>query len=261
MGIDLRICGKEIFGPMLKAQRVARFAYRNLGNHRYFPVLKFFVPGNDLKFFLDWTRFRNETQSKSQLGQEYLPFFFGINFGYFCEVGANDGLRFSNTFYLESIGWNGVLIEPDPRNASKLMELRRVNILPYASTDADDITLTLNMAPNTLYSSIIDSTKEMENLDSSYVSDVKGYRLDNLLKSVKAPRVIDLITIDTEGNELEVLHGMDFEKYEVKIICVEHNYNLKKLSKVKSLLLQLGFNQILPVASQYDAWFINTKQF
>ena len=237
---------------------MARLAYRNLVNKLLFNVLKFVIPKNDLRFFFNWTKFQNETRSASQLGQEFLPFFFGLNSGYFCEVGANDGLRFSNTLYLESIGWDGLLIEPDPRNMKSLEETRHVNILHFAATNVDDYSLTLNLAPDTLFSGNLNSMNNATLPYNGFVL-VKGFKLASMLESVKAPSAIDLLTIDTEGNEFDVLLGMDFKKYQVRIVCVEHNYNLEKLSKIKSYLDPLGFAQILPVASQFDAWFINIE--
>ena len=35
--------------------------------------------------------------------------------GFYVELGANDGVRFSNSYYFEvNKGWKGVLIEPAP---------------------------------------------------------------------------------------------------------------------------------------------------
>ena len=42
----------------------------------------------------------------------------------FLEVGANDGVLFSNTLELEDLGWDGILIEPS-LVAFKALEARR----------------------------------------------------------------------------------------------------------------------------------------
>ena len=59
-----------------------------------------------------WTGL-NGLQDKKVL--KYLP----TAPGFFIEAGANDGLKQSNTFYLESRrGWRGLLVEPIPELAS-----------------------------------------------------------------------------------------------------------------------------------------------
>ena len=46
--------------------------------------------------------------------------------GFFFEVGALDGQKYSNTLNLElSLNWTGILVEPDPTNYEKLRKLNR----------------------------------------------------------------------------------------------------------------------------------------
>lgn len=49
---------------------------------------------------------------------------------------------------------------------------------------------------------------------------------------------IDYLTIDTEGNEYEILKTIDFNKYKIDVIDVENNY---RETKVKKLLLEKGY--------------------
>ena len=49
--------------------------------------------------------------------------------------------------------------------------------------------------------------------------------LKDLLLKNNAPKEIDLISIDTEGSELEIIEQFDFNKYKTKIIIIEHNYD------------------------------------
>lgn len=46
--------------------------------------------------------------------------------GFFIEVGALDGETFSNTLYFEkSLGWKGLLIEPNPESFAQLSSKNR----------------------------------------------------------------------------------------------------------------------------------------
>ena len=45
--------------------------------------------------------------------------------GYFIEMGANDGIRQSNTYYFEKkLNWKGILIEPNKENFLKCKKNR-----------------------------------------------------------------------------------------------------------------------------------------
>ena len=238
--------------------RLSRFLYRRLQttNYKLNLFYTFLIPKQDRVFLLKWVEFQSWSNSASQLGQEFLPFFYGHELGFFCEVGANDGLRFSNTYFLESIGWNGVLIEPDPRNLKPLIESRSVSILPFCATSSDDIEIALKLAKDTLYSQTNPHENQSELHGAEDVAYVLGFKLVTMLEKVSAPKFIDFMSIDTEGNEFEVLLGMDFNKYRVAILCIEHNYDYKKLKKIRLFLHFYGYRQVLKTASQFDAWFV-----
>ena len=56
--------------------------------------------------------------------------------------------------------------------------------------------------------------------------EIESYRLDELLlsKNLQNP---DYLNIDTEGNEMDVLEGIDFKKISPKLITIEENDFLK----------------------------------
>ena len=52
---------------------------------------------------------------------------------------------------------------------------------------------------------------------------VQTKTLQTIFKAYSAPAVIDYMSLDVEGHELEVLAGFPFNEYVVKCITVEHN--------------------------------------
>ena len=52
------------------------------------------------------------------------------------------------------------------------------------------------------------------------VKKILTEKLDNILKKSKIKK-IDFLTIDVEGNELNVLKGLNFNKYKPKVISIE----------------------------------------
>ena len=49
----------------------------------------------------------------------------------------------------------------------------------------------------------------------------KAKTLNSILLDSKAPKVIDFLSIDVEGSELEILKGIDFDNFKFKYILIE----------------------------------------
>ena len=68
-----------------------------------------------------------------QCEQELKADFFGARrAGYFVEVGAYDPYSGSQTWALEQLGWNGVLVEPQPDPAEQLRHWRSARVVAAA---------------------------------------------------------------------------------------------------------------------------------
>ena len=158
--------------------------------------------------------------------------------GFFVELGANDGKSQSNTLYLEKYRkWRGVLIEPTPNKYLECINNRSNNTKIYCNACVSfeyeekyvDI-LYSNLMTTTigLETDIPDPIKHANNgkifLKENEIQFSFGAianTLNNILNNSNAPSVIDLLSLDVEGVELEVLKGIDYKKYNFKFICVE----------------------------------------
>ncbi len=69
---------------------------------------------------------RLPTIMPSQNGEDVLihKFFDGRRTGIYVEVGAYDGVGFSNTYFLDALGWEGILVEPAPDQAEACRKSR-----------------------------------------------------------------------------------------------------------------------------------------
>ncbi len=56
--------------------------------------------------------------AETRLKEDY----FAGQTGFFVDVGANDPKDISQSWHLEQMGWNGILIEPQPDLARKLRD-------------------------------------------------------------------------------------------------------------------------------------------
>lgn len=137
--------------------------------------------------------------------------------GFFVEFGAADGVKFSNTYWLEKQkGWHGLLCEPDPRHSiyDRNCIIERVAIGPPG-----EITLGQTRDPFLSGSLRIDQEYESEIRAIATIS-VPSVPLSRLLEKHRIPKV-DLISIDTEGTELEAWRTLDLNRWRPKVAIIE----------------------------------------
>ena len=83
-----------------------------------------------------------------------------------------------------------------------------------------------------------------------------SYMID-LLKKNDAPEIIDYLSIDTEGSELDILKQFFSEntKYKIRCITVEHNNHIIQRFKIKELLEEQGYTRKYMELSRWDDYF------
>ena len=145
------------------------------------------------------------------------------------EVGANDGVTFSNSYYFEQLGWKCILVEPTPHLCAKIRDVRKSKLYACAASDAEGEAILYVVKGADVYSSLeVDSTKadRLEN-DSVKIVDirVKTRRLDDILSESKVDN-IDFISIDVEGHEISVLKGFSIKLWLPKIAIIEDDTDL-----------------------------------
>jgi FkbM family methyltransferase len=70
---------------------------------------------------------------------------------------------------------------------------------------------------------LIDSHKHL--ITAVMKQTVKVRSLTSIFNELNFPTDIDFVSVDTENTELDVLKGIDFNKYNIKVFVVENNYN------------------------------------
>lgn len=138
--------------------------------------------------------------------------------GFYIDVGAHDPVRYSNTYALYQRGWSGLCLEPNPALHPRFHAARpRDRLLAAAASDRDG-SAHLHLGRHSVHSSLAHS--EARHVDSLEVS---VRRLDSLLAELRIADPIDLISVDTEGTELEVLDGLDLSRHRPRLIVLEYN--------------------------------------
>ncbi len=209
-----------------------------------------------------WARcFENIDYATSQLGQDLLVL--GKSGfkrdGYFVEFGACDGVLFSNSHLLEKrFGWSGILAEPDQKFHACLKKNRTANIETNCVWKTTGTTLTFNETKQIGLSTLdqfSNSDKHKKSRKNGSLYEVLTISLSDMLEKYNAPHMMDYLSIDTEGSELDILQSLNFQRYRFKIITCEHN-NTSNREKIYALLTKQGYTRILTSHSQFDDWYV-----
>lgn len=151
--------------------------------------------------------------------------------GLFVEVGAYDGYRYSNTYYLERWrNWQGVLIEPIPASFLQCVRDRprsRVFNCALVADDGPDHVAMTYVGPGSATSGTPRDPAIIERgtafgWERTYDVTVPARPLTSVLDEAGVT-TIDFMSIDVEGFELEVLGGLDLERFLPKFILIETN--------------------------------------
>ena len=194
--------------------------------------------------------------------------------GFFVEFGATDGKTLSNTFLLEKyMDWKGILVEPNKSYHKALKENRNCIIDKRCiyKTSNQKIKFSENQDVGELsaieeYLPKEETAKDHINLQRAIKlkdTNTKTYKVEtvsllDLLDQHNAPKLIDYISIDTEGSEYDILKAFDFDKYTFRTITVEHNFENYR-EKIQELLEEKGYVRVLTEVSRYDDWYINPQ--
>jgi hypothetical protein len=179
--------------------------------------------------------------------------------GYFVEFGATNGVIYSNTLLLEKhFGWNGILSEPAKAWQPDLANNRNCIIENRCVWSESNKTLQFyeDKAP------FISTLEQFINNDSlashrkeAEIYEVNTISLNDLLDSHNAPTDIDYISIDTKGGEIDIISTFDFEKYNVSIFTINHNF-IPKRTNIYDLMLSKGYVRVANKVSFIDDWYV-----
>lgn len=148
--------------------------------------------------------------------------------GTFIEVGAADGVRYSNSlFFEESLGWSGLLVEGATENFLKLfLDRRRKRSKKVYSAICEQKGSTKFVGDGLAAGAVEDMTRHHieswgHHFKSLHLYDVPCDPLSTLVRRAGLPRVIDFMSIDIEGGEYRALKSFDWKSYKVRVIAIE----------------------------------------
>jgi len=73
------------------------------------------------------------------------------------------------------------------------------------------------------------------------------------------PSVVDFLSVDVEGAELDILSHFPWSDVHVRYACVEHNHRSDE-SKIDFLLEEQGLKRVLRSWTGFDGWYVSTRR-
>jgi len=182
----------------------------------------------------------------------YNAFFCNKTNGQFVEMGALDGVHFSNTkFFEDELGWSGALIEASPTSAEKLAVNRKnpknsifaEGVCPEGQHRMDflvDGNPAIHGNPATMGKHYMAHYHNGSTTKISVPCRTLSQMLGAYMRRTKATH-IDFFSLDVEGGELAVLQTFKFDvKVNVWLIEMD-SHNLTKNEEVRKLLRKHGY--------------------
>ena len=141
------------------------------------------------------------------------------NKGIYIDVGCHHPFLNNHSYLLYKSGWEGINIDLDYNSIDMFNFFRKsdVNIQTAVTDHKGEVDLFFyhnRAAKNTISKEFGSDAKEQKKINSD--------TLNNIIENSKFKNsIIDFISIDVEGNEMNVLNGFNLKKYKPKLILLE----------------------------------------
>ncbi len=143
------------------------------------------------------------------------------------DVGANDGFYASNSYPFAARGWRSLLIEPHPEAFRKLIlrHAKRPHVVCRQLACGERpgrMPLWTGATGDTTHATLAPESRDTpSNPWATDACEVDVVRLDGVLAEFGFPERFGILSIDTEGWDVEVLRGMDLSRWRPRVIVTE----------------------------------------
>lgn len=186
---------------------------------------------------------------RSQFGQDAIvaDLFRGACGGRFLDIGANHPEYLSNTYYFETeLGWKGVAVEPLPEKGPMWRQSRpnthfvnafagqEVGCVEFISVSAS------SGWEDMMSSALATATAEQVSRPHARIS-VPGMTVDSILEQAGID-LVDFVSIDVEGAEMDVLQSFDLGRFRPKVVVVENTKRIVGDEDIRRYLHSKGYS-------------------
>jgi FkbM family methyltransferase len=162
--------------------------------------------------------------------EKYILEYFGDKVGTFIDIGCNDGVTFSNTRALALKGWSGIFVDPNKEAMNRCKALYK----GYRGFYFYEVAIKESNGKNIKHDSGSMNGNDIGLVSTYYPQEMErfkkvvGYtqRESKITKwktflNMKPIKEFDFVSIDVEGDEMNILPEMDLSK--TSLLCIEWN--------------------------------------
>ena len=179
--------------------------------------------------------------------------------GKFLEMGAMDGVTYSNTkFFEDELGFSGVLIEPVSKMFKQLVK-NRPNCHTFncaVSTKEGSVEMIGDGATAGIINTMSDAFRQRWHSNTKKINMTKTRRLGGILHEAEI-EYIDFWSLDVEGAEYDVLQTMNWD-IPIYVMEIELNGDDRdKDEKCRKILKEVGmkFHSKVGTNLKNDIWW------
>ncbi|HSU28590.1 MAG TPA: FkbM family methyltransferase [Chitinophagaceae bacterium] len=144
----------------------------------------------------------------------------------YVDVGCNEPVVFSNTFQLYLQGWQGIVIDANKELVKKFKRIRKKDTCICAAVSDIEKEVIFHRSETSAVSTIdekkIVQYRKQWTFNNEDQEKITTRTLNSILEEHLPPgSTIGLLSIDVEGHDLQVLKGMDLQRYRPRLIIIE----------------------------------------
>jgi FkbM family methyltransferase len=173
---------------------------------------------------------KNYQMSYSQCGEDliirYIFRSLGISKPTYIDIGTNDPIKINNTYLFYKNGSRGILIEPNQALCPLIKKKRSKDIclnIGVAIKNSETTGDLYIMSSHTLSTFSKEEAEKYVQFGSQKIKEIAKVKLVPLNAIIKkyGNGTPNLISLDTEGLDLQILQSLNWDKYRPEVVCVE----------------------------------------
>ncbi|HEY4415409.1 MAG TPA: FkbM family methyltransferase [Verrucomicrobiae bacterium] len=208
-----------------------------------------------------WNRTSAEVRcaniSFSQFGEDVMcDYLFPNGFkGFYVDVGAFHPMTYSNTYGLYRKGWRGLEIDANPDVAALFARFRPEDIFIHSAVGRETGSIEMALFEDGAFNCTVD---QMDKVPERLRRNVRRMQVPihslAALLAGKKVQTVDFLSIDCEGNDLNVLQSNDWSRWKPKVVCVEDHAFDWQQSEIVAYLESVGY--ILKFRAVFSSIFV-----